>query len=277
LEFEDGAVNVRLFRSADAAKTAGMAGLQRLAELTVQKDLAWLEKDLRALSRLDALYAPLGTSEELRETALEHLKRHILPAEPLPALTQAHFQAAVAEARRRLPGLASQLTDRLGMILQLRQQVQQRVGVSAAAAAPRARTLSDLSQLGKTTAPAKTNHLAIELNALMPPRFLDQISYERLAHLPRYLKALLTRAERAKLNAVKDQERKRQVTPYQEALKQMKAKSTRSIAARQEIENFRWLIEEFKVSLFAQELGTAVPVSAKRLDQQLELARQMEN
>jgi len=78
------------------------------------------------LSRFDALYAPMGDSAELRETALEHLKRYLLPNEPLPALTRAHFETAAAAARQRLPGLAPQFMDRLGPILQLRQQVQQR-------------------------------------------------------------------------------------------------------------------------------------------------------
>ena len=138
IEFAEGVVNVRLFRGRDLARAASLIGVQRLVELAIQKDLAWLERDLRALSRFDALYAPMGDSAELRETSLEHLKRHLLPAEPLPALTRAHFETAVAAARQRLPGLAPQFMDRLGPILQLRQQVQQRIGAVAAPAPPRA-------------------------------------------------------------------------------------------------------------------------------------------
>ena len=152
IEFAEGLVNVRLFRSPDLARSASLTGAQRLVELAIEKDLAWLEKDLRALSRFDALYAPLGDSAELRETSLEHLKRHLLPAEPLPALTRAQFDSAVGKARRRLPGLAPQFMDRLGPILQLRQQVQQRVGAAATPALPGSRKLSSLSQLGAPTA-----------------------------------------------------------------------------------------------------------------------------
>ena len=79
IEFAEGVVNVRLFRSPDQARSASLPGVQRLVELAIQKDLGWLEKDLRALARFDALYAPLGDSAELRETSLEHLKRHLLP------------------------------------------------------------------------------------------------------------------------------------------------------------------------------------------------------
>jgi ATP-dependent helicase HrpA len=275
LEFAEGVVNLRLFRSADLARNQSLTGVQRLVELAIQKDLAWLEKDLRALSRYDALYSPIGDSAELRETALEHLKRYLFPAEPLPALTQKDFQAAVATARERLPGLAQQFIDRLGPILQLRQQVQQKIGtpVPTTTTKPRPQTLSSFSQIGTTApkpaSPAAANPLTDELNHLMPSRFLDRIDYDRLTHLPRYLKALLLRAERATLNPAKNQERLRQLAPYVEALKQLEAEPIRSTEQRTQLNTYRWMVEEYKVSLFAQELGTAIPVSSKRLDAQL--------
>jgi ATP-dependent helicase HrpA len=151
----------------------------------------------------------------------------------------------------------------------LRQQVQQRIGAVTAAAPPRTRTLSSLSQLGAPPATRVANPLAEELASLVPPRFLDQVAYDRLVHLPRYLKALLIRVERAALNPAKDRERLRQLAPYQDALKKLQAQRASSPEAQRQIEGFRWMVEEFKVSLFAQEVGTAVPVSPKRLDQLL--------
>jgi ATP-dependent helicase HrpA len=103
----------------------------------------------------------------------------------------------------------------------------------------------------------------------MPSRFLETVDYLRLPHLARYIKALLIRSERAELNPVKDQERQRQIAPYQEALRELRNRPALSPAARHQIEIFQWMIEEFKVSLFAQELGTAIPVSPKRLDRQI--------
>ena len=72
------------------------------------------------------------------------------------------------------------------------------------------------------------------------------------------------------MNPPKEQERARQIMPYQEAVNRFKATPPKSAEGRRLVAEFRWLVEEFKVSLFAQELGTVVPVSAKRLDQQLE-------
>ncbi len=269
LEFAEGSVNVRLFRRPDLARAASLLGAQRLVELAIQKDLAWLEKDLRALSRFDALYAALGDSAELRESSLEHLRRHLLPAEPWPALTRANFETAVAEARRRLPGLAPQFMDRLGLILQLRQQIQHRLGAVAVPARPGSRSLSSLSQLG-SPAPAQAAHpLAADLASLVSPRFLQRITYDQLAHLPRYLKGLFIRAERAALNPAKHQERLRQLAPFQEECKRLQAQPVKSFEAQRQIEAFRWMVEEFKISLFAQELGTPSPISPKRLEQQL--------
>jgi ATP-dependent helicase HrpA len=115
--------------------------------------------------------------------------------------------------------------------------------------------------------------LATELASLVPPRFLERITFEGLLQLPRYLKALLIRAERAALNPVKDQERARLLAPYVAALKQLENKPAETVEARAQRESYRHLGEEYKVSIFAQELGTAIPVSPQRLDRQLEAAR----
>jgi ATP-dependent helicase HrpA len=111
------------------------------------------------------------------------------------------------------------------------------------------------------------------LDDLLPARFLDAIPFEQLRHVPRFLKAMQIRAERARLNRVKDQERANQLTFYLSALQKMREAGKRSLEDRQRAESFRWMIEEFKVSLFAQELGTAIPVSPKRLDQFLASSR----
>ncbi len=271
LHLEESNVNVRLFRSQDAARSASVHGVQRLVELAIERDLAWIEKDLRALKQFELLYAPLGDGELLRETALEHLKRHLLPSEPLPALSDVHFQKAVENAHARLPGLVPPFIERVGQILQLRQQVQLRLGPVAPAAPPKPQPLKDFRLLGTPApvAPSSGHPLAGELATLLPSRFLEEIPFERLRHVPRYLKALLIRLERAALNPAKDQERARQLAPYQLAWKQLQAAPPRSAEACQAMQEFRWMIEEYKVSLFAQELGTAQPVSAKRLDEKL--------
>jgi ATP-dependent helicase HrpA len=272
LQAEDNGVSLRLFRTADLSKLATLGGIQRLVELALSKDFAWLQKDLRELGRFEALAANLCPADELQETALNNLRQHILPAEVFPALTEKNFLAAVESSRQKIPGLAVKLVDHVGGILKLRLEIQRRCGPSAVLPATRPQKISDLSQLNLATkdAPKPSKVWAEELAALLPRNFLERIPFAQLAQLPRYLKALATRMERAKLNPVKDQERARQLVPYLVALKKLETNPPKLAKARHRLEEFRWLVEEFKVSLFAQELGTAVPVSAQRLDQQLQ-------
>ncbi len=276
LSVEKDGVSLRLFRSEELCRRASLGGIQKLVELVLAKDFAWLHRDLRDLSRFAPLAANLCPSDELQATAFENLRRHLLPGEVFPALTQANFQAAVEETRRQLPGLATQLVDRVGVILKLRKEIQQRSGPSPVLPAAKPKTISDLSQLSIVAtkdARKPANLWSDELDTLLPRRFLETIPFAQLTHIPRYLKALATRMERAALNPTKDKERAQQLAPYLSALKGFTANPPTSAETRQRLEEFRWMVEEFKVSLFAQELGTAVPVSPPRLDQQLQRLR----
>lgn len=276
LRVEDGHVCVRLFSSAEAARRVNLGGLQRLTELALQRDLGWLQKDLRALVKFEPLLAGWMSGDELQASAFENLKRHILPAEPLPALTKSSFDVAVEEARRRIPGAAQQLIDRLTTILPQRAEVARRCPAPAKPVAPQ--KLTSFGQLGAATPAAPIPMrgyagIAADLAALLPKNFLETTPLQQLVHLPRYLKAMLTRFERAAQNPLKDQERARQLAPYVEALRALQPGPNATAEARAKIDEFRWMIEEFKVSLFAQELGTAFPVSPKRLDQFIENVR----
>ena len=95
----------------------------------------------------------------------------------------------------------------------------------------------------------------------MPPDFLRTTPYAQLSHFPRYLKAMKLRAERWRQNPAKDAERAAQLAPYVSAAAKLRERDGGGA--------FRWLVEEFRVSLFAQELGTAEPVSAVKLDRTL--------
>jgi len=103
--------------------------------------------------------------------------------------------------------------------------------------------------------------LGPDLAALITPEFLQTTPYEQLAHFPRYLKAMRLRADRWRQNPAKDAERVKQFSPY--------ARAAVELRTRTGGETFRWLVEEFRVSLFAQELGTAEAVSTVKLDRAL--------
>ena len=260
LEVEEGHVHLKLFRGQALARQASLGGVQRLVEIVMEKDLAWLQKDLRMLSRLQPLIVSFCTLEDLQATAFENLRTYILPAEPLPALRQSHYEAAVKESQRRLPALATTMQDRLEALLKLRQEVVRRASPPKAPVAPR--TLSGFSRVGQppVVAPGITSPVLQQVQELLPAAFLRQIPFERLPHVPRYLKAMLLRMERATMNPARDRERAGQVRAYEETLQKLQAARGLTADTRRDIDAFRWLIEELKVSVFAQELGTAQPV-----------------
>ena len=113
--------------------------------------------------------------------------------------------------------------------------------------------------------------MARDLASLVPKRFLDYTPWDQIPELPRYLKAISIRAERAALNPGKDQDRQKQIQPYEQAWKTWAARKPTDPTELATLREFRWLVEEYKVSLFAQELGTKKPVSPARLGQFLKL------
>ncbi len=126
LQVEEGRVNVRLFHSQEAARRAGAGGFQRLIALALQRDLAWLQKDLRALARFEPLLGDLCSAEDLQAGAFANLQRYIMPPAAPSVLTESNFRAAAEQVRARLPGLPALLIGRLEPILRLRQEILRR-------------------------------------------------------------------------------------------------------------------------------------------------------
>ena len=105
LQFDEGAVSLRLFQKRDDAEAATICGFEGLCELAMQKEFAWLQRDLKVLDQFNDLYVTLGPAEELRETAYAQLRRYSLRRLPAAADGKA-FRGAVDQGKARLPGLA---------------------------------------------------------------------------------------------------------------------------------------------------------------------------
>ena len=106
---------------------------------------------------------------------------------------------------------------------------------------------------------------------MVPLSLLQLYDPVRLSHLERYIKALVLRAQRGVLDLAKEMRKGAELARFESALDDMLSTLNGETSQKKTvaIEEFHWLLEEFKVSLFAQELKTAVPVSAKRLGQKL--------
>jgi len=115
------------------------------------------------------------------------------------------------------------------------------------------------------------NGLIADLVRLVPESFVNLYEMDRLPHLIRYIKCMEVRAQRALVDFEKDQARARDIKTFSDRLdKMIKTLSPNaSNDKREALEEFFWMIEEYKVSIFAQELKTAFPVSEKRLEKKL--------
>ena len=104
-----------------------------------------------------------------------------------------------------------------------------------------------------------------QLNGLVFRHYLGQTPFEWFQHIPRYLTALQRRIEKVPADPLSDRKNMLQVKPFAE---QLKTCSSEEKVPDQALQQYRWMIEEFRVSLFAQQLKTSLPISAKRLTEQ---------
>ncbi len=237
-------VEIEVFDEPDVAAQKHRAGFRRLVALQIREPLKYLEKNIPDLTRMAALFMPLGTLEELREQILAVALDRAFGAEPLPA-TAAGFQARVDEGRTRLNLIAAEVARLATAVL----------GEHAAAV----RKLKD-ARPPKDVA----DDITAQLQRLVPKRFLLATPWAALQHLPRYLRAIVLRLDKLRGDPARDAGRLAELRPLEARWLKRVAELRGAPHAR--LEEYRWLLEELRVSLFAQELRTPQPVSARRLD-----------
>jgi ATP-dependent helicase HrpA len=238
------AVTIEVFDEPEVAAARHRGGLRRLFALQLRDALKYLEKNLPELQKMAVAYMPLGTLEDLREQILEVALDRAFLLDPLPA-TAADFQQRLDEGRGRLTLIANEVARLAATIL--------------ADHAAAARKIKDTRIQPETTADALQ-----QLQRLVPKRFLAATPWPRLQHLPRYLKAIVLRLEKLRADPARDAARMAEVRPQEQRYWRLVA--DRKGAVDERMEDFRWLLEELRVSFFAQELRTPQPVSVKRLD-----------
>ena len=235
--------DVEVFDSPEQAARIHRAGLRRLFALQLREPVKYLEKNLPGLREMAMQFMPLGSQEALRDQLIDTALERACLQEPLPT-DDASFHARRDEGKSRLSLLAQEIARLVGQILTEYAAVTKKL----AQAKPFAQAYADMQQ---------------QLQALMGKRFIVDTPYAQLAHFPRYLKAIGQRIDKLKADPARDT---RSFAEMQPLLTQyQRAQSARGGVADARLAEFRWLLEELRVSLFAQELRTPMPVSVKRL------------
>ncbi|MGB7161549.1 MAG: DUF3418 domain-containing protein, partial [Tepidisphaeraceae bacterium] len=251
-----GVVAMRLLDSPEAAHAAHRLGVRRLFMLQLDNEMKHLAQTLPEFARMALYYKPIGSSDELR-------------ADLIAAIADRAFgDAGVLRTQRAF-------TDRAGVawkqLAVARNEVTQIA--SAALTEYHALTLKLSSPLPPLWAQA-ANDVRQQLAHLMPKRFITLTPPPWLPHLPRFIKAAHARLQKlGDAGHVRDAQRAAEIAPWWKQYVDRLAKHRKEAVIDPALEQFRWMLEELRVSLFAQELKTSIPISAKRLEAQWQLVK----
>ncbi|MCL2310184.1 MAG: ATP-dependent RNA helicase HrpA [Proteobacteria bacterium] len=248
---EGDSVALLLRDTPEAALQDTRAGIVRLTRFALRDLLTRWEKQPPGFQQPALQLKPLIPSDRLLADVLNAVcDRAFIGDDPLPRNEKA-FNEQVKRARTRFTAVAESAFRLLGEIAAEHQQLTGRMNGAPGA-------LSRLVQ-----------ELKAQRDALLYPGFFSATPWPQLAHLPRYLKAMDRRIAKYPERTARDQKHGAQLLTYwqryQERLARDK-KEWKERACNPQLEAYRWLLEELRVSLFAQELKTPMPVSFQRVE-----------
>jgi len=245
----DGKVSIRLYDTAKRADSEHLQGLRALFTLTSTDKLAYVRKHIPHIKNMCLHYTAVGNCDGLKTDFMHAILLGTWTEEQLTARDRLQFQLHSDQVRSQLITHAGSIADSLAQTLQLFHQL--RSQLSGSIALNQMQAIADIQQ---------------QLAWLIYPGFIRQVDYRHLQHYPRYLKAIQMRLQRLQHNVERDRPLQLQLQPYWSAWLQHAGDRPDSVPPNEGWWAFRWQIEEFRVSLFAQALKTSGPVSAKRLD-----------
>ena len=247
------AVTIEVFDEPDTAAVKHRAGLRRLFSLQIRDALKYLEKNLPDLQKTATSYMLVGRAadnsgggavDELRQQIIEVALDRAFLLDPLPT-NEADFKNRIDDGRGRLSLIASEVA-RLASGILIEFAVAQR-------------KIKDTKNATEAAQDASQ-----QLARLVPKKFLTTVPYGQLQHFTRYLKAITLRLEKWRADPARDAARLAELRPHEQRYWRLLAERKGAVDPR--MQEYRWLLEELRVSFFAQELRTPQPVSIKRLD-----------
>jgi ATP-dependent helicase HrpA len=257
LEDAGNSVRLRLCPGAEQARALTRNGVVRLAALALPQQHGLVSRLCASDRDFALLAAAAGFGRSLYSEIADRAVADALQLDESGGpRTAAGFERVLENCRGRIADCGDEAL---------------RVAKSALMALKEARAALDTLNAPAFAGPRES--VVRQLDALLAPGWARHTPEPWFHQLPKYLRAAARRAERTRNEVERDRKLQAQIIPYESALRELERAADPARPAP-ERERLRWMIEEFRVSLFAQELRTLFPVSAKRLDEQLRLARQ---
>ncbi len=239
------AVDLEVLDSPDKARATHRAGLRRLFMLQLKEQAKYIEKSLPGLQAMVLQFAALGDANDLRRQLVAAAFDRTCLGEPLPRTREAFVRRA-DEGRSRATLIAQELARLVGTILAEHQALARKL------------------QAAKVF-PEVVRDIETQLGRLMPKDFILGTPWERLQRFPIYLKAASARLDKLRADPARDRRATAELAPLETQWLREDGRQRKTGSVDPRLEQFHWLLEELRVQLFAQELRTPVPVSAKRL------------
>jgi len=242
---DDGdSVSLRPHDTPEEASRVHRRGLARLFALNLKDQVRAVER-LPGLRELALQYMGFGTEAELKARLIEATLGRCCLLEPLPTDADA-FAKRCAEAKSRVSLVAQEFMRLTGQLLVEHAALQKRLS-------------------GLKTFPEVVADIQGQLGALLPKDFLVAFEWDKLAHFARYLKGAAVRLDKLRNNPARDAQAMAEWKQLAQAWERERLARRRAGVEDPALEEFRWLLEELRVGLYAQELRTPMPVSVKRL------------
>jgi ATP-dependent helicase HrpA len=244
------AVAIKLIENEDRARFLSRRGLLRLITFELSDQIKYIRKNLTGVNRFAIFYVKIGSRDELIDDMVNAIFRYVFIENKKLPTSRAEFDSRL-EDRQDLFNVANEVSDLVGKCLAEFNSLKKR--------------LSDLQ--GNTNYRAVIEDVSFQLDQLIHAGFLNSVPFQWLKQYPRYLKAVNARLERLQGGLGRDLQAIEELSELWHKYGDHIARSELE-TDNPELELYRWMIEEYRVSLFAQTLGTYIPVSAKRLEKQ---------
>ena len=229
-------------------------GLRRLFALSNKDTVKALQKQLPGIRELGLLFINVGSVDGLVDQVLHLAIERAFMVEPLPTNAE-QFAERLQAGKPRLALIAQEISRHALNALQAYADLQKKMASAKAAS------------------PAAYADMQTQIQALIFPKFVAEIPYGQLVHLPRYLKAIAMRIDKLRSNPSRDAQCQKDwesvARPWQKLLQGSKGSASYAMTEDQSLQDFRWQLEELRVALYAQELKTPTPMSLKRLEKVL--------
>ncbi|HIJ78201.1 MAG: ATP-dependent RNA helicase HrpA [Desulfobulbaceae bacterium] len=253
---EKGGVSRKLYTDRAQGRRNTRQALLSLYLAEFSKQVKAVRKDIAIPRSHWALYEGIGSHEQVNADIFALVMGEVFAVGEGALPSEAEFAERVALVRKQ--GLYQMCRALYELVVQVLQERRHCLDLIS--------KFAGLSKTGKDPA-NRFGEYRSQVNLIVPHDFLLNFSTKQLRALPRYLKALAIRIERAHVAPAKDQAKAQQVTVHEQRFAQAAQIANPPSELLALLGQYREMIEEFKVSLFAQELGTAFSVSAKRLDE----------